>query len=516
MSTPKPEVSRGLSLVDLVNHDESPNAKPEARRRSSQTLNPIPAEEIKKRLSVDGLGSDNSTNTKGSKALGKKESGNDEETDTDDDVGGSGDIVFETGDFKFDYDKQESNPGSTAAESANKPSRPDTTENPAKAESRAKQNKEDAAAAATEPVPNNIEPANGTKKSKARNDSDMKDIFEEKSSLQSKRNALKKDLKVLNEIASTAKPSRYNIAPVWAQKWKPTVKALESIDTNNLNIDASFTNIIPDDDLTKSVQDWVYATVVSIPPDQRQFIEMEMKFGIIVEGSDTNRVSPPVSSQTVYTEMDAHLTPDVDERVFFELNKYMKGISELSEYTGKFNIIESHTTDSLYRVGMSTQRPRFLRMSRDIKTGRVGQFIEKRHVSQLLLLSPKDSYDVKISINLELPVPENDPPEKYKDNTPVSVRTKQRISYIHNDSCTRMDITKVSTHNQGVKQRHTEGTHEIELEVNTSALLSAFENITQNSKEYAAILRTFLNNGTIVRRKLTGLSLEIFEGQKKG
>ncbi|SCU99026.1 LAFA_0G21528g1_1 [Lachancea sp. 'fantastica'] len=514
MSTPKPEVSRGLSLEDLVNHDESPNSKREARRRSSQTLNPLPAEEIKKRLSVDGSGNGSSSTPKSSKPAGK--TGNDEETDTDDEVGGSGDILFETGDFKFDYDKQErSETNSGPTENASKPPKSTKTGNPAKAESRSKQNEEAAATTTTAPTVDDAESSDAAKKVKPRKDSDMKDIFEEKSSLQSKRNALKKDLKVLNEIASTAKPSRYHVAPLWAQKWKPTVKALESIDTKNLNIDASFTNIIPDDDLTKSVQDWVYATMVSIPPDQRQFIEMEMKFGIIVEGSDTNRVSPPVSSQTVYTEMDAHLTPDVDERVFFELNKYMKGISELSEYTGKFNIIESHSTDSLYRVGMSTQRPRFLRMSRDIKTGRVGQFIEKRHISQLLLLSPKDSYDVKISINLELPVPENDPPEKYKDNTPVSIRTKQRISYIHNDSCTRMDITKVSTHNQGVKQRHTEGTHEIELEVNTSALLSAFENITQNSKEYASILRTFLNNGTIVRRKLTGLSLEIFEGQKK-
>ncbi|SCU80950.1 LAME_0B05116g1_1 [Lachancea meyersii CBS 8951] len=504
MSGSKPEFSRGLSLEDLVNHDDGPDSKAEARRRSSQTLNPIPAEEIRKRLSVDGSGSESKSGTKNSKPSGKSETGNDEETDTDDEVGGSGDIVFETGDFKFDYEKQESHEISN--DNASKEGKSSKTEKPVSTENPKKQN---------EAAEAGVEPSNGSKKPKPRRDSEMKDIFQEKSSLESKRNAIKKDLKVLNEIAATSKPSRYNIAPVWAQKWKPTVKALESIDTKDLHIDASFTNIIPDDDLTKSVQDWVYATLVSIPPDQRQFVEMEMKFGIIVDGNDTNRVSPPVSSQTVYTEMDAHLTPDVDERVFMELNKYIKGISELSEYTGKFNTIESHTTDSLYRVGVSTQRPRFLRMSRDVKTGRVGQFIEKRHISQLLLLSPKDSYDVKISINLELPVPDNDPPEKYKDNTPVNIRTKQRVSYIHNDSCTRMDITKVSSHNRGVKQKHTEDTHEIELEVNTAALLSAFDNITQNSKEYASILRTFLNNGTIIRRKLTGLSLEIFEGQKK-
>lgn len=462
MSDSRAMPKRALSLEDLVNHDDK------AEQRGTPNLNPIPADEIKKRLSVDGL-------TAGSQL--KQEPQDDfsdlnEETDTDDEVPGAGDVVFENGDFKFDYDKQESQ---NAAKKLQNPRLDDAV----------------------------------------KHESDVRDIFQEKMSTQSKRNNIKKDLNVLHEIAATAKPSRYRVAPIWAQKWKPTIKALQSIDTKDFKIDVSFTNIIPDDDLTKSVQDWVYATIISIPPDQRQFIEMEMKFGIIVEGSDSNRVSPPVSSQTVYTEMDAHLTPDVDERVFTELKKYIKGVSELNENHGKFNIIESHTTDALYRVGLSTQRPRFLRMSKDVKTGRVGQFIEKRHVSQLLLFSPKDSYDVKISINLELPVANNDPPEKYKDHTPVNTRTKQRVSYIHNDSCTRIDITKVANHNQGVKQRHIEDTHEIELEVNTAALLTAFENIAHDSKEYASVLRTFLNNGTIIRRKLTSLSYEIFEGQKK-
>lgn len=154
-------------------------------------------------------------------------------------------------------------------------------------------------------------------------------------------------------------------------------------------------------------------------------------------------------------------------------------------------------------------------MSSDVKTGRIGAFIEKRHISQLLIYSPKDSYDVKLSINLELPVPENDPPEKYQHQTPVSERTKERVSYIHNDSCTRFDITKVQNHNKGIKSNDVEITHEIELEINTPALIKAFDNIMTDSKEYATLIRTFLNNGTIVRRKLSSLSYEIFEGQKK-
>ena len=208
------------------------------------------------------------------------------------------------------------------------------------------------------------------------------------------------------------------------------------------------------------------------------------------------------------------MTPNIEAPVFEELKKYLRGISEVSENSGKFSIIESQTRDSLYRVGVATQRPRFLRMSTDINTGRVAQFIEKRKVAHLLLFSPKDSYDVKISINLEIPVSDTEPPEKYKDQTPMSERGKQRVSFIHNDSCTRIDVTKVENQRNG--RGNSEVTHEIELEINTPALLSAFNDITSDSKVYASVIRTFLNNGTLIRRKLSTLSYDIFEGQKKG
>lgn len=340
-------------------------------------------------------------------------------------------------------------------------------------------------------------------------------VFEEKSSSTSKRNIIKKDLQTLQEITSASKPNKYKNVPIWAQKWKPTLNALQQIDNSDFKLDPSFLNIIPDDDLTKSVQDWVYATIFSIDPEVRQFIELEMKFGIIREGSLPDRINPPISSQAIYTELDAHMTPSIDEVLFKELDKYIRGIGELTENSGKFSVIESTTKDSVYRVGIATQRPRFLRMSTDVRTGRIGQFIEKRHIAQLLLYSPKDSYDVKISLNLELPVPENDPPEKYQSQTPISIRTKERVSYIHNDSCTRIDVTRVATHSQNPSRSSNEISHEVELEINTPALITAFDNITNDSRQYAELIRTFLNNGTIIRRKLTSLSAEIFEGTKK-
>ncbi|CAI4054054.1 hypothetical protein SUVZ_16G0580 [Saccharomyces uvarum] len=538
-----PQSKRALSLDDLVNHDENEKAKlqklndaadaatqPRIGRDEESTSNQVSTE----RLAPIEIRKDNIDHgSNPAKPKSRKSSGDDEETDTDDDVGTSGEINFDSG-MDFDYDKQHRGlspnglpPTDAATDAEVKSEKPSNNtilpnmktdkerEIPRKINNGNTGNNNTGQMRPQDQREFQEKPArNGIKMEEEKNTA-VNNIFEEKATLQSKKNNIKKDLEVLNEISASSKPSKYKNVPIWAQKWKPTIKALQSIDVKDLKIDPSFLNIIPDDDLTKSVQDWIYATIYSIAPEMRSFIELEMKFGLIIDAKGPDRVNPPVSSQSVFTELDAHLTPNIDESLFKELSKYIRGISEVSENIGKFSIIESQTRDSVYRVGLSTQRPRFLRMSTDIQTGRVGQFIEKRHVAQLLLYSPKDSYDVKISLNLELPVPENDPPEKYKSQSPISERTKDRISYIHNDSCTRIDITKVNNHNQGPKSRQSETTHEVELEINTPTLLNAFDNITNDSKEYAALIRTFLNNGTIVRRKLSSLSYEIFEGSKK-
>ncbi|QLQ79750.1 hypothetical protein HG537_0C03990 [Torulaspora globosa] len=466
------QTKRALSLDDLVNHDEIDGKKRSLAPKNEQ---------------VDEFNDSDDSNSSRLAPL------MDDETDTDDEVGGNGGVNFNT-EMTFDYDKQDRDSAEKTNESV--VARKKDTEASAEAKSSLKTQKD----SLTEPK---------------HAESSVNTIFDEKASLQSKKNNLRKDLRILNEIAATSKPNKYKNVPIWAQKWKPTIKALQNIDKKDFKIDNSFLNIIPDDDLTKSVQDWVYATIYSISPDLRPLIEMEMKFGVIMDRKTPDRINPPVSSQAVYTELDAHMTPNIEQPVFDELKKYLRGISEVNENSGKFSIIESQTKDSLYRVGVATQRPRFLRMSTDMNTGRVAQFIEKRKIAHLLLFSPKDSYDVKLSINLEIPVPDTEPPEKYKDQTPMSERLKQRISFIHNDSCTRIDVTKVSNQSNG-RNSAPEITHEIELEINTPALLSAFDDIATDSKVYASVIRTFLNNGTLIRRKLSSLSYDLFEGQKKG
>lgn len=552
--------SRGLSLTDLVNHDDAPplnngdnNVKQEEVQAENLATNPASVlapgpvivdtlPPVEAPVSTSDTGNTSHTGAAPQTAVTAES----DETDTDDEPG---EIVFENTKFRFDDEEQQPQKDKlvkgTSSEKKDKQvnaatkeiqldSKPVKEQSPKtkdegdipvedadKADNKVEtQKKENGIKQEVEPVEQDgkksVEPAKQSKEDSKKE----KDIFQQKTSNASVKNNIKKDLKILSELSSSSLPKRYNVPPIWARKWKPTVKALQAIDSSNLKLDDSILGFIPEDDLTKSVQDWIYATLIAVEPELRQFIEVEMKYGLIIDPSTSNRVNPPVSSQCVFTDLDSTMKPDVDERVFDEFNRYIKNLSELNENMGKFNIIDSHASDLSYRVRTHTERPKFLRMTRDVNTGRIAQFIEKRKISQILLYSPKDSYDTKISISLELPVPENDPPEKYKNHTPTGHRLKKRTSYIHNDSCTRFDITRVENkpirvNNKNEKEPESDTTYEVELEINTPALLNAFDNIQHDSKEYAAIVRTFLNNGTIVRRKLSSLSYDIYKGSNK-
>ncbi|KAL6942429.1 hypothetical protein ACO0QE_003604 [Hanseniaspora vineae] len=375
-------------------------------------------------------------------------------------------------------------------------------------------------------------------------------IIEDFQNKEVSKTTVKEDIAKLSNLANVSKPVKYNITPIWARKWQ--VKAKGNTNTannstsetgNDVSLEdtvngfpvflPSFTNVIPDDDLTKSVQEWIYATVVSISEEERPFLELEMKFGKLTGENQVDRINPPISTQSIYTDIDGHLQPNVDSTVFEALTKYFNNQQQQATATGdkktSFNVIESHTIDSVYRLNdfYNHRRPRFLRLSKDYDTGRIAQFVEKKSIAQLLIYSPKDSYDMKISINLELPLNMNDePPEKFERETPIHLRNKDRISFIHNNSFTRFDLTHVINKNMNSiskssltandeQAKNITNTYEVELEINTPMLLKAFDHISTDSTKYASLIRSYLNNGTLVRRKMSQLSAEIYEGKKK-
>ena len=344
---------------------------------------------------------------------------------------------------------------------------------------------------------------------------------------------------------SQPEPNKKKEVPIWARKWVPKQKEklvnrnADEVEGNEKrvgnthngeygldedgipkNFRASYTNVEPDCDIVQAIQQWIYAQLVSIPVEDRNYIEIEMKFGKLTGDNEVDRINLPISTETIYTNIDGHLLPTVDESLFKELIKHMITITENNS---EFNIMESEMIDSIYRINdfYNHKRPRFLRLSKDYKTGRVFEFIEKKNLSNLLIYTPRDTYDMKLSLNLEIPLnPNDEPPEKFANEIPIHLRRKKRCSYIHNDSFTRFDLTEVINKKQSGMANETDrsqihNTFEVELEMNPQVLVKCIDYINKDSTKFATLVRNFINNGQLIRRKMTQLSNEIYQGKKK-
>lgn len=58
-------------------------------------------------------------------------------------------------------------------------------------------------------------------------------------------------------------------------------------------------------------------------------------------------------------------------------------------------------------------------------------------------------------------------------------------------------------------------TFEVELEMNPQVLVKCIDYINKDSTKFATLVRNFINNGQLIRRKMTQLSNEIYQGKKK-
>lgn len=252
-----------------------------------------------------------------------------------------------------------------------------------------------------------------------------------------------------------------------------------------------------DDDLTKNVQDWISTTIASVSEPYRSKIEIEMKYGTMLDPKTKKRIKLPTSVPTIYKGR-VKMKPNVDREVFEDFKEYMK-----FAYDGRG--VPSATQDSLYRVNIGFQKTRFLRKSIDLQTQTVEEIIEKKPVSSLFIHRPKDSYDMKLSINLELPIVKKGILENCKK--PINIRQKSRISYFKDHSDCRIDITDVQRKtNDSDSGGKMEITREIEVEMFAPDLLLGWEVLNEKSFLFNQFVRILLNTTSTINEELTFLS----------
>ncbi|SMY24385.1 unnamed protein product [Zymoseptoria tritici ST99CH_1A5] len=278
---------------------------------------------------------------------------------------------------------------------------------------------------------------------------------------------------------------------------------------------------VPLSSLVKSLMDWTFQSLDAnsdIGLDPREgAIEIEAKIGTLVDENTGERMVLPVRNAVV-------LAPGTENRYQFEsqmleaahqrMNKYLNECLVTSrEQKGRTPIdykhikeVDSFRTLSKYGIGLLPQcaqkryrRELRLRTSVDQKTGRVTARIVKVKLAELQIHSPGESYDCRISMNLEVNLDRPDIDLQQLTEEPTHEkpaqpdRVKDRLSYKHLAYST--DLTRVDT--KGLSPKY-----ELELEVDANTLRHQ-KHLMQTGQEngYQAVVEGFMENLTLLMRQ---------------
>ncbi|KAL0058230.1 mRNA-capping enzyme subunit beta [Marasmius tenuissimus] len=137
-----------------------------------------------------------------------------------------------------------------------------------------------------------------------------------------------------------------------------------------------------------------------------------------------------------------------------------------------------------------------VRVTKEEKTGNLVESIKKIRLGDLNIYSPKRNADWRVSVNLEVPVPQ-------PSGQPSHTRRKDRLSYTHEEFS--VDLTQVTASN--ASGNHGEVLHELELEIVRPELLmyTASKRGDANAPEHERnafdeLIRAFVNNARILVR----------------
>lgn len=358
------------------------------------------------------------------------------------------------------------------------------------------------------------------------------------------------ELDKLHLIRNPTKPRRYESPPIWAQTWIPPSMrgnmklanpanggARESALSNkpvfdyshtaSVDLECSITGIIPTPSITKTIAEWIYANFRDIAEHNRKYVELELKFGTIIDKARGSRINLNVLTECIYNDhalvhfdmLVAEKAWDDIHRLFADLETlYQEDLKKAGPRHGKpprkFNTMDEDMTDSFYHAGRPGEHPKSVRVSTD-KTLNPPRHtaIEKQRLLDLYIHNPSSMYDMRLSLSLEMPVEESIVAPLISKGQPHLIREKKRNTWTHLPTITRFDLTRVliprELKNKDGKRVVThDKNYEIELEVDTLEMFNAVDKIVQGLDLYRfeELVEIFINNGRVINNRVTKLA----------
>lgn len=361
------------------------------------------------------------------------------------------------------------------------------------------------------------------------------------------------ELEKINKLMSkekkkSGKPHRYTQPPVWAQEWIPPSQQLRDTgsfvpESRNMegsgglssksvfdrshmhtqDLECLVTGVIPPQSIVRTIAEWIYANFVEIPLENRQYMELELKFGTIVDKTGGYRLDIGVSSECIYTKAsEIRFDMGVHEVGWNEMKRFLDELEKSFQEENrknhqklrrKFSKLETDFTDLLYQITERNERPKKIRISKDnmLNPPRyVG--IEKKRLSDLYIHCPSSMYDLRLSLSLEMPVPEEKIEPTLKKKAAYT-RVKRRTTFTHAPTVTQFDFTAVLTpkttkNKAGKTVVEHETNFELELEIDTNEIFRGFDKVRDGSDSirFEELVEVFLNNARCLNNRVTKLA----------
>lgn len=222
-----------------------------------------------------------------------------------------------------------------------------------------------------------------------------------------------------------------------------------------LDLECSITGKMPPYLDISKITRWVEENFGKIPKNERKYVELELKFGTLLDKKEHRRIDVKDLTKCVFTHnSNTRFDMGVDEADWEGMCKLLEDMEKSYQETNSkgeklkskcmFNISRSDLTDSILLVKQSNGETKKIRISKDNQsTPPRFTAINKLRISDLFIHNPSSVYDLRLSLSYETPYEENNLEEILIRNKPDVTRIKKRSSWSHVPSATKFDMTRV-------------------------------------------------------------------------
>lgn len=324
-----------------------------------------------------------------------------------------------------------------------------------------------------------------------------------------------------DERAVPPKRKRYTTVPIYARSWlraRPSghlggssVADARPAPTNRprpppassrvSGLPVSLNGVTPFEDLTRKVTEWLYSHLFQLG-EERRYVEVELKLGTLNDKSTEKRLDLPVITETIirpdFARQRSSFTSSMTDELFSRANTFLDSLVEGPSKAEGVAKTMTKTRDAIFESNQGTGKIRFSYN----ETGNLIEKISKTRISDMMIYSPGDLLDIRISISLETPISEEEPRQ-----SSLMVRNKNRQSYTQDGL--QIDLTAVISNQQTKNHSNRAQTSkELEIEFDSRRLLEYFTSFQDQSDaqamdKFEELVKLGLDNTRLIARKLS-------------